>query len=777
MFFNISFLAKSQGAKKMFTKSVMMLVLAVLCFGCANTIEGGVDLQDDVQESTYTMQSAAQESKTVVASDFKLPLSPNYKWEVTQSWAEHCTKCNEKGYDTISNSFYGNYCTEMSHAADCKDQCQYAWDFNLPGEDDLGKPVLVSADGVVLSVKTKTSEGKYESSGWGNTIVIDHGDNACTRYAHLKDDSVLVGVGDQVCQGLKIAEIGGTPNWSPHLHFQFEECNDPYVSVKKYAFDGYAIGEPECNLTADKNFKPLKLTNIEKSSCDEADDGWVQGGCGKLAGCPLNKSCGNSGDPGFKDSSSMDSKTLAAAKYLWSECVVSGKSDGKFHGEEFLTRAEALKIALTLFGLTGKCKVLTVFTDVKPWDWFYYTVKCGVKHGVIKNAINFSPNDQISFAEAAKMLVESGAKKGLIKIIENPSSNHFPNIGESEWAYKYVETLYSYGAIEAWMLDKFSTHKLKRDAYVKMAAALSPCFCGSVQCDDGCACDQGSYSCVKSVAAEEVKQNQPAASGSSGEPQKSSASSSSSCKKLTCYDYSPSCSAFPDDCKPPVKCGVVSDGCGGSINCGSCSSGSLCSYGKCVCTPSCLNKQCGNSDGCGGTCTYCPLGSYCKDGNCVCWPNCSNKQCGDDGCGGSCGQCNAGSNCVDGKCKTPTPPPQPTWQCDPATGYKIYISSPGAYWEALTSGPTAEKYSGLIGNTSFYPIGFNCDELPGALLLKTTNTWLGVGVINQSMPAFGVYVPYNGPININPPYAPDVSTKSFTTNNMYQSVLIRIPAK
>lgn len=74
-------------------------------------------------------------------------------------------------------------------------------------------------------------------------------------------------------------------------------------------------------------------------------------------------------------------------------------------------------------------------------------------------------------------------------------------------------------------------------------------------------------------------------------------------------------------------CGA-SDGCGGT-----CNTGSGC------CTPTCGGKICGAADGCGGACN---AGSGC------CTPLCGGKLCGAaDGCGGTCG---AGSGCCTPNC-------------------------------------------------------------------------------------------------------------------------------
>jgi murein DD-endopeptidase MepM/ murein hydrolase activator NlpD len=55
--------------------------------------------------------------------------------------------------------------------------------------------------------------------GYGNLIVLDHGNGLSTAYAHAS--SLLVGVGQSVAQGDTVSVVGSTGNSSgPHLHFE-----------------------------------------------------------------------------------------------------------------------------------------------------------------------------------------------------------------------------------------------------------------------------------------------------------------------------------------------------------------------------------------------------------------------------------------------------------------------------------------------------------------------------------------------------------------------------
>ncbi len=74
-----------------------------------------------------------------------------------------------------------------------------------------GTPVYASAGGKVV-----LSSWYY---GYGNCIVVDHGNGLKTRYAHLSGFNVKVG--DKVSRGQQIGRSGNTGNSTgPHLHFE-----------------------------------------------------------------------------------------------------------------------------------------------------------------------------------------------------------------------------------------------------------------------------------------------------------------------------------------------------------------------------------------------------------------------------------------------------------------------------------------------------------------------------------------------------------------------------
>jgi murein DD-endopeptidase MepM/ murein hydrolase activator NlpD len=96
-----------------------------------------------------------------------------------------------------------------------------------PGQDITappGTPVAVTADGVVAQAGWQ--------SGYGQVVVVDHGNGLTTRYGHLS--KIEVAVGQQLKRGDEVGLVGSTGrSTGPHLHYEVR-IGDVAVSPLHY---------------------------------------------------------------------------------------------------------------------------------------------------------------------------------------------------------------------------------------------------------------------------------------------------------------------------------------------------------------------------------------------------------------------------------------------------------------------------------------------------------------------------------------------------------------
>lgn len=92
-----------------------------------------------------------------------------------------------------------------------------------------GTPVIASKSGTVEVVQRS-------NSGYGNMVLINHGNGYKTRYAHMISGSITVKVGEYVEAGQTIGKVGSTGNSTgPHLHFEVIRNGETY-DPKNYIY-------------------------------------------------------------------------------------------------------------------------------------------------------------------------------------------------------------------------------------------------------------------------------------------------------------------------------------------------------------------------------------------------------------------------------------------------------------------------------------------------------------------------------------------------------------
>jgi len=97
---------------------------------------------------------------------------------------------------------------------------KYYWYHRAVDIANHSNPPIVAAQG-----GTVTSAG-WNGGGYGNYVVINHGNGYSTLYAHMVTGSIVVQPGQVVRQGQKIGTMGSTGrSTGTHLHFEIKGPN------------------------------------------------------------------------------------------------------------------------------------------------------------------------------------------------------------------------------------------------------------------------------------------------------------------------------------------------------------------------------------------------------------------------------------------------------------------------------------------------------------------------------------------------------------------------
>ena len=115
----------------------------------------------------------------------------------------------------------------------------------------FGEDVLAVADGTVVSIHDGMSDEtpfvamtpKSKSDYGGNNLMLGIAPRVFAWYAHLRQGSLTVKVGDAVKAGAPIAKLGNTgPSTGPHLHLGLLDKPDPIAGRSlPFVFDRFTL--------------------------------------------------------------------------------------------------------------------------------------------------------------------------------------------------------------------------------------------------------------------------------------------------------------------------------------------------------------------------------------------------------------------------------------------------------------------------------------------------------------------------------------------------------
>ncbi|MCE5203609.1 MAG: peptidoglycan DD-metalloendopeptidase family protein [Actinomycetia bacterium] len=88
-----------------------------------------------------------------------------------------------------------------------------------------GAAIVAAGDGTVIWAGWR--------GGYGNTIMVDHGNGVVTLYGHQQSGGIRVSKGQHVKEGMRIGTVGSTGySTGPHLHFEVRINGTPVDPMK-----------------------------------------------------------------------------------------------------------------------------------------------------------------------------------------------------------------------------------------------------------------------------------------------------------------------------------------------------------------------------------------------------------------------------------------------------------------------------------------------------------------------------------------------------------------
>jgi len=131
--------------------------------------------------------------------------------------------------------------------------------------------------------------------------------------------------------------------------------------------------------------------------------------------------------------------------YLQNKGVIQGYSDHTFRPNNYINRAELVKMVLIAKGITAQNGHIQKFTDVKPYQWYTDFINTAFDLGIINgyNKNYFHPEKMITRAEALKVILKAYDYQDY-----HETDQQFSDVPVSAWYHPYTSYAVSRGIIE-----------------------------------------------------------------------------------------------------------------------------------------------------------------------------------------------------------------------------------------------------------------------------------------------------------------------------------------
>ncbi|QIB68142.1 S-layer homology domain-containing protein [Aminipila butyrica] len=125
----------------------------------------------------------------------------------------------------------------------------------------------------------------------------------------------------------------------------------------------------------------------------------------------------------------MNTELLTPVKYLMDKKIITGDTDGLFHPEKSITRAEFATMMAKATNRTNELEVVAkqnYYDDLAGYDWAKGYINACTKDSLIQGLGNqkFAPGKEVSYAEVITIIIRS----------KNPSA-----VGSGTWPDNYIQ--------------------------------------------------------------------------------------------------------------------------------------------------------------------------------------------------------------------------------------------------------------------------------------------------------------------------------------------------
>jgi hypothetical protein len=158
-------------------------------------------------------------------------------------------------------------------------------------------------------------------------------------------------------------------------------------------------------------------------------------------------------------------------QFLAAQGTISGYSDGSFHPNGGVTRAQFAKMLVGAMGWTVLTPATSTFSDVDRDFWAYGFIETAAAHGVISGYSDgtYRPSSGVTRGQLAKMIVTAHGWP----LSNVPATGSFRDVSPDDWLYSYAETVNTAGVMEGYSDGTFRPYSYAIRAQIAKILALS----------------------------------------------------------------------------------------------------------------------------------------------------------------------------------------------------------------------------------------------------------------------------------------------------------------